>query len=138
LLQDSFSQTGQYFGRFEIVKNTSTTPPSVQLKFNTSVSNSFLEQKIASTYAKGGVAKTLSFKLTSVSAGWVGTLIPKIKLNGIVIQTESTISSVSYGSDDSYSYSVSGAAITSDGELSIEMVPNANTVAILVKEFAVS
>lgn len=138
-VQDSFfGQTGQYFGKLEVVKNTGTVPPSVQLRFNTTVNSNYSDQKIASTYAKGGVAKTLGFKLTAVTAGWAGTLVPKIKLNGATIQTETTISSVSYGSDDTYSYVVPGGSITADGELSIEVTPNANNVAILVKEFTVT
>jgi len=138
-IQDSFfGLTGQYYGRFEVVKNTGTTPPSVQLKFNTTVQNYYADQKVASTYTRQGVGKTLSFKLTSMSSGWAGSLVPKVKLNGITIQTEPTITSVSFGSDDSYSFVIPGGSITQDGELSIEFTANANTVAILVKEFTVS
>lgn len=138
-LQDSFfGLTGQYYGRFEVVKNTGTVPPSVQLKFNTTVQNYYADQKVASTYTRQGVGKTLSFKLTSMSSGWAGSLVPKVKLNGITIQTEPTITSVSFGSDDSYSFVIPGGSITQDGELSIEFTANANTVAILVKEFTVS
>lgn len=138
-IQDSFfGITGQYFGKLEVVKNTSTVPPSVQLKFNTTVSDTYADQKVATTYAKAGVAKTLSYKLTAVSPGWAGSLVPKIKLNGVTIATQTTITSVSYGSDDSYTYNIAGGLITADGELSIEMTASANTVAILVKEFEVS
>lgn len=138
LLQNSFGLTGAYYGKLEVVKDTGTVPASVRMKFNTGVSDNSTEFKVASTYTKGGVGKTLDFKLNAVSAGWIGNIIPKIKLNGVVIQTESTITSVSDGSDDSYSYTIPGASITEDGELSIEFLANCNTVAVRIKEFTVS
>lgn len=137
-VQNSFGLTGAYYGRLEIAKNTSTIPPSVQMKFNTSTTTNFADFKIASTYTKAATAKTLNFKLTALSAGWSGTLVPKIKLNGITIATQSTISSISYGSDDSYSYAIGSGLLTDDGELSIEFQANCNTVTILVKEFTVT
>jgi hypothetical protein len=137
LLQDSFGFTGAYYGKFEVVKNTLTSPPSVQMKFNTGVSKNYADFKIASTYTTQGAGKTLRFKLEALTAGWSGTIVPKIKLNQNTVQTETSITSVSYGSEDSYEYTVPGGSIYSDGELSIEFNVNSNTIAVIVKEFEV-
>jgi hypothetical protein len=136
-IQNSFGMTGQYYGKFELVKNDLTVPPSLQLKFGVEAAMIHSDFKIASTYTKAGVGKVLRFKLTSLSSGWAGVLQPKIKLNGVTIQTESDITSISYGSDDTYEYTVLGSALTQDGELSVNFTAAANTISVLIKEFEV-
>lgn len=137
LLQNSFGATGAYYGKYEIVRNDLTVPPSVQTKFNSSVTLNKADYKIASTYARQGVGKVLTIKLEALTAGWTGTIIPKIKLNQITIQTGTTINSVSYGSKDEYTFTLLGTALTQDGELSIEFNVNSNTVPLLISEFEV-
>lgn len=136
-LQESFGLTGAYYAKYEVVKNTSTVPPSVQTKFAVTTTYNYTDYKVASTYAKSGVGATLNFKMRALSAGWVGTIIPKVKLNGAVIYTGSTITSINHLADDNYSYVIPPASIVQDGELSIEFNTNCNTISVLIKDFEV-
>jgi hypothetical protein len=137
MLQDSFGFTGAYYGRFEVVKNDLTVPPSVQTKFNTGVSRNYADFKVASTYITAGTSVILKFKLQALTSGWQGIIIPKVKLNQGTIKTEASITSISNTEDTEYEYSVSGGSILFDGELSIEFNANCNTIPVLIKEFEV-
>jgi hypothetical protein len=71
------------------------------------------------------------------SASWSGTLVPKWKLDGATIKTETTITSLTT-SWVQYSYTCSGSLITADGELSLEFTPNMNAYTFYVDDFTIS
>lgn len=135
-IQNSFGFTGQFFGKYEIVKNDLTIPSSVQMKFNIGVNNNLADFKIASTYISTGLTRKLRFKLQALTPGWEGTIIPKIKLNQSLIKTENPITTIST-TETQYEYTVSGGLIGQDGELSIEFNANCNTISVLIKDFEV-
>lgn len=136
-LQESFGYTGQVYSNYQVLKNTDTTPISVQTKFSTTVQNNLLDFKVASTYTKQSIGKLLKIKMIAVSEGWAGELMPKIKLNDKTIFTGDAITSISSVDETQLEYTIPGGLITKDGELSINFQANCNNVSVNLYTFEV-
>lgn len=127
---------GQYFPKCTIVPSAVTyrvTPPSLQFTFKATTTVQKLPIKIWGTYGKASTDYDVSVYIKA-GGGWSGTIVPLICHNGGVIHTGTTISSLTTGWVK-YTYSIDGSLITSDGELSVAIIPNANTVAIYFDDF---
>lgn len=139
IVQNSFdSYYGLYYAKHKVVRDASTVPPRVQFQFLSTVSVNVQDFKVASCYTASLAGKTLEFKLLAASPGWVGTITPKVKLNGVVIQTEANIVAISDVTPATYTYVVPALSIIEDGELSIEFTVNSNTIAVYVYDFTVT
>lgn len=135
-IQNSFGGIyGSYYANGQVVRDSSTLStdgePTLNIQYNSTVAVSRAYLKVASWYANSGVAHTINYDLRANGA-WVGTLIPVIKLNGVVIKTGTSITSISNGSWDSKTLSVTSGEVTTDGELSLEFNVNSNNIAVNV------
>lgn len=137
-IQNSFGGIyGTYYSNCQTVRDTTTSPYSVRIQFNSNTVASITEMKVGSCYAKSGVPKTIDYTLKAAGA-WSGTIIPYLKLNEKIIVTGTPITSVSNGSWDSHSINALAGDITSDGELALVFNYNGNTIAVNVKDFVVT
>lgn len=138
ILQNSFGGLyGSYYANGQVTRDTTTTPYSVKVQFNSSGVTSMAEYKMGSCYAKEGVAKTVSYKIKATGA-WSGTIIPMLAINGATIVTGSAITSVSTGSFDTHTISATALEIDRDGEMALVFQYSGNTNAINLKEFSVT
>lgn len=127
---------GYYYPYHVFVKDSSTThsiAPSMRYQNSTTLAiNSFTEQPIASCFTASASGKTITFWMKCNST-WSGTINPYWRLNGSLIQSEDQIITLST-SWTQYTYSVSSGLITTDGELQLGFVVNANTIAFFVDD----
>jgi hypothetical protein len=141
-IQNSFGGIyGSFYANGQVIRDTTTLSttgePTLNVQYSSTVSVSRAYLKIASFYANSATAHTISYGLRAAGA-WTGTLIPVIKLNGIIIKTGTSITSISNGSWDSKTLSVTTGEVTADGELSLEFNINSNNIAINVGDIEVS
>ena len=129
---------GYYYPYHVFVKDSSTThsvAPSMRFQNSTTTAiNSFTEQPIASCFTDVSSGKTITFWMKCNST-WSGTINPYWRLNGALIQSETQITTLST-SWTQYTYSVSSGLITTDGELQLGFVVNANTIAFFVDDIS--
>lgn len=141
LFQNSFGITGQVFANGSYVEDTTdfrTSSPSMKLTYNTTISGVLTPIKMASFYVAGGTAKTFSYYLKRDAGAWSGSIVPQIRLNGKLIKTGTTITSLNNDWNTSYTISATAGEITEDGELSLEFIYNANNVAIRIDDVTIS
>lgn len=143
-VQNSFGSTwadGQYYAKGSYTKDSSTyrtSAPSMKMVYNSTVSNTLVPLRIVSTYVASGVARTYNYYLKADSSPtWSGSIIPILRLNGKLIKTGTTITSLTT-SWVQYTITADAADITVDGELTLEFTYNANTCAIWVDDVTVS
>jgi hypothetical protein len=133
------SGDGQYWNHFKILKSDSAyriSPPCYQFTANTTQTYQYTSVKFFSTYAVSGTQYTVGMWLKG-NAGWSGTIVPLLKLNGSTVLTGTTISSLTTGWVQ-YTYTVPASSITANGELSLELIPNTNTTTWYVDDFTVT
>jgi hypothetical protein len=127
-LQNSFGKTGQIFTNASLVQDMTTTPYSMQLVFSGTSGLQVVPLKIASLYVKIAVAISVSVQYWAPTGSWSGTIVPLLRLNGRTIATGTTLASIT-STPSTLTFNVTSEMITSDGELSIELVPNCNNIA---------
>ena len=132
LIQDCFGLAdGAYYSNGVIIKdNTILTPlgfSSLKLAFLSSVENNRSRVPVAVLYAYNGNSYTIQYKLRADGA-WTGSLIPYLYLDGQVLTTGTTITSISNGSWDTHT--ISTGAVPRNGELVLRFTINSNTTAI--------
>lgn len=140
VFQNSFGKTGTIWGNTSILRddvNYRTTAPCVAITSANTTTASNLDIKIISSYVRSSIARTYTMWIKSSHSSWAGTLTPKWKLGGILIKTESNITSLTT-SYVQYSWTCAAGLITSDGELSIEFTSNTNAYSFYVDDFSVS
>jgi hypothetical protein len=132
---------GAYYANGSILKDASTLSPlgnyTLRFVYNSVVSLSKADYIAGVMAVNSSVAQNVSYQLRA-NGVWTGTLIPMLKLNGKVIKTGTAITSISNGSWDSKSISVTPVEVTEDGELTLEFNINSNTVAINVGDITVT
>jgi parallel beta-helix repeat protein len=120
-LQNAFGQTGHYFAQHQITRVTGASPYT-EFQFNTAVTSIRFPYKIFNTFVREGVGKELTFELNTPQTIAGLTVSPVIKLNGMEVQTEPNITSVSTGNTwDEYTVNVDALDIDEDGELSLDL-----------------
>jgi hypothetical protein len=133
-LENSFGlPDGQYFANSSYVRDYTdykTSGYSMKLTNNTTLSNQIISQPMLSYGVNAGTGRTLTFWLKAVTAGWIGSITPILRLGGKIIKVGTPITSLSLDWDTSYSISATGSEIDHDGELQLEFINNANTVPI--------
>jgi hypothetical protein len=127
-LQNSFGKNGLVYTNASVMQDVTTTPYSMQLVFSGTSGLQYAPLKIASLYGKQNTELTVSISYWAPSGSWVGSMVPYLKLNGRTIITGSTISSIT-SSPSTLTFNITQDMMTSDGELSIELVPNCNSIA---------
>lgn len=141
ILNNAFGEYGTVYGFGSKTYNYSvyrTTAPSIAIQTNAALTLNQKASKVLSTMINSGASATFGFYMKSANASWSGSLLPKWRLNGNVIKTESTaVTSVSTGWMP-YSWSCASSYITANGELSLEFIPNMNTYAIYLDDFTVT
>jgi hypothetical protein len=141
ILQNSFGlPSGQVYANGIYVEDTTTyrtSAPSMKLVNTGTTTVNFAPLRMTSTYVTGGVAKTMTYYLKRDAGAWAGTIVPQLRLNGKVIKTEPTISSLTT-SWVAYTASATSGEINNDGELTLEFIYNANTVAIWIDDVSVA
>lgn len=140
VLQNAFGLWGTVYGTGSLMKESSvyrTAAPSKSVSWTGTTTGSPLDIKLWSCLCASGAGKTFTFYLKASSASWAGTLVPKWKLDGATIKTETTITSLTT-SWVQYSYTVAGGLITADGELSLELMPNMNAYTFYADDLTIS
>ena len=127
-LQNSFGKNGLVWPNASALQDTTTTPYSLQLVFNGTSGLQYAPFVVGSTYGKSSTAYTVSINYWAPIGSWSGTMIPYLKLNGVTIITGSTISSIT-ATPVTLTFNVTAGMMTDDGQLTIEVVPNCNSVA---------
>ena len=141
VLQNSFGgQYGAIYANGQVTRDTvitsTTGQPTLKFQYTNTIANNNAYTKIASWYANSSTAHTINYELRA-NGSWSGTLIPVIKLNGVIIKTGTSITSISNGLWDAKTLSVTTGEVTSDGELSLEFNVNANNIAINIGDIEV-
>jgi hypothetical protein len=132
-LQNAFGRTGHYFSNHQIVRQTGASP-STDFQFNSTISNNKFGYRLFSTFVKRDVAKDITFELNTSLAVASLNIVPRFRLNGYLIQTESAITSVSTGSTwDTYTVNVPAMSIDEDGDLEMEFVINSGAGVIRLR-----
>ncbi len=123
VLQNSFGKTGKIYGRGTIMKDSTITTPSgydtVAVTFTTTVSALDIDWIVDSRYVSAGQAQDFNFYVRA-NGSWTGSIIPKLKLNGVTVTTLSAITSISNGSWDTHNITASAGSISEDGLLTLE------------------
>jgi hypothetical protein len=139
-LQNSYSlPDGAYYANGTYTQDTTvfrTSGSSMKLVYSSTISGTTVPIKMASFYVAGGTGKTITYYLKADS-GWSGTITPQLRLNGRLIKTETNITSLTT-SWVQYTASGTSGEINRDGELSLEFVYNANSVAVWIDDITVS
>jgi hypothetical protein len=122
---------GYYYPYFVFVKDDSDTHSSgsaFRLQFNTATSgNVVTEVPLCQTYTESGSGKEFTYWVKADST-WAGSVIPLVRLNGVLVQTETTITSLTTSWVEK-TVTVDAVDITEDGRLELAFIPNANTIA---------
>jgi hypothetical protein len=130
---------GQYWANQSIQKSSATyrtTPPCWQFTFKSTMAIQVSPIKLMSFKATSGTGYTVSVYIKA-NAGWAGTIVPILRLNGKTITTGATISSLTT-SWVQYSYTANSGDVTSNGELSFEIIPNSTTHAFYFDDFTIT
>jgi hypothetical protein len=131
--------SGQYYGAFQLVKNTATyrtAPPCLAQTFKGATNYQYAPIKYFSTYVPASVTRTLSVYIKKDDT-WTGTLVPVVTLNGKDIYTGATISSLTT-SWVKYEYEITSGLITVDGELALCFIPQfTSTITVYFDDFEV-
>lgn len=138
IVSDCNVPNGQYFGTNALIESNvvyRTEAPALQLTFVGTVGIVQRHTKVWSTYVTSGQDYSVSCYIKA-GATWAGSLQPVLKLNGKTIVTGATISTVT---EDwvQYTYTTTGGLVTTNGELSLEFIVNANTIALYFDDFAI-
>jgi len=141
LLQNSYGKdSGAYYANGQYTEDAATfrtSGASMKLQYSSTISGNTVPLKIFSYYVAGGTAKTFTYYVKRDAGAWSGTIVPQIRLNGKLIKTETTISSLTT-SWVAYTASATSGQITGDGELSLEFVYNANNIAIWIDDVTIA
>ena len=129
---------GMYYANQSITKTSATfrtQAPCLQWTFETTVTQMISPVKLWSTYAASGQGYRIGVWIKKIT-GWAGTIIPVFKLNGADIYTGTTISALT---EDwvQYTYDITAGLVVSNGELSFEVIHNANVSTIFFDDFTV-
>ncbi len=127
MLQNSFGKTGLIFANASTLLDKTTTPYSLQVVFAGTSGLQNAPLKVASLYGRASTALTIIMQYIAPVGTWSGTIVPLIKLNGTTIITGSTISTID-SATRTVTFSVTDGMMTTDGEVSVEIVPNSNNV----------
>lgn len=141
LIQNSYGvASGSYYANGQYVEDSTifrTSGSSMKLQYNSTVSGTTKPVKMVSYYVAGGTAKTITYYLKRDASAWSGTITPQLRLNGKLIKTESNITSLTT-SWVQYTASATSGQISTDGELSLEFIYNANNVAIWIDDVTIA
>ncbi len=140
-IENSFGQNGKIWGAgSKMIDNDTyrTTAPSLALTWNATSTYNNTPMKLMSTMINPGSAKTFSMYIKSSNSSWAGEIVPKWRLNGTVIKTETPSLTSLPTSWTQYSWTTESNLLTASGELSLEFVPNMNTYAINIDDFEVT
>jgi hypothetical protein len=133
ILKNSFNSLwpdGFYYPYFVFCKDNEThsIAPSFRLQFASTVSTNYVQEiELSKTFVPSGDGKTISIWVKANSA-WAGTIVPRWRLNGKLIKEETSITSIGT-SWVNLTYTVADNLITTDGELVLTLLPNANNIA---------
>ncbi|MFA7220002.1 MAG: hypothetical protein WC119_05810 [Synergistaceae bacterium] len=142
IIKNSFNTyaDGMYFSNYSLTKDVSvyrTSAPSWKLLSTSTISGEYLtEASLRRVYNVAGNSKTITLWIKCDNT-WAGTIIPKWKLDNIIIKTEATISSLTTSWAE-YSYTVDGSLATWDGVLSFEVNYNANAIAVYFDDMVIT
>jgi hypothetical protein len=132
LIQDCFGMPdGAYYSNGTIVRDDTVLTPlgnaSLKLSFLTTTVNNRSRVPVAVLYAYNGNSYNVEYKLRA-SGAWTGELIPYLYLDGEVLTTGTTITSITNGGWDTHT--ISTGAVPRNGELALRVNINSNTVPI--------
>jgi hypothetical protein len=125
LLQESFGFSGAYYANASVVQDKTTTPYSLKLQYTGSSNLQTLPFKITSSWAKSGQAQTVTVDYWDTTNTWTGVLTPVLRLNGKAIMSGTNITSIT-STPATLSFAATADLITSDGDLSIEVIPTSS------------
>lgn len=89
------------------------------------------------TYAKAGVARTVTFYMKR-HASWAGSIRPSFRLNGLVVDTETEITSIDDTNWQQFIMTCPAGAITVDGVLSLDFNINGSNSPFWLDDFTVT
>ena len=128
-LTDSFGQTGLVYANASVMQNKATTPYSLQIIYAGTSGLQFAPFKVGSAWVRSNTKYTVSINYSAPTGSWTGTIVPTLRLDGKVLLTGTTITSIT-ATPATITFSPTALEITNDGELSVEVTCNSNNVAV--------
>jgi len=137
----SFGKNGTIYGNASVLQDSSvyrTSAPSLAIGWVSTSTKSNLDVKVISAYVNASTERTYAFYMKASNNSWSGSITVKWKLNGVTIKTESTAITSLTTSWASFSYTCAAGLITTDGELSLEFLPNMNNYSVYVDDIVIT
>lgn len=119
-LVNAFDITGAIYYNVAVIRKAGAAP-FLEVSFSSLLATNQSPVRVFSTFNKAGVGKTITYEINANSTISPLTLTPRVYLNGVLIQSETPITTVSTGNTwDQKVITVSAGALTEDGEVSID------------------
>lgn len=140
IIKNSFGLTdGVYYSCGNLLMDTTvhSSAPSLKFAYNTDMfNNRVTDIKVVSVYTANAIGKTITLWMKA-AAGWAGQAVPKLKLDGETIITDTTITSISTDWTQ-VSYHCHNADVTRAGVLTLEFTFSCNTSAIYFDDVTIT
>jgi len=136
---DYYFAEGSYYPKYSVVKSTNvhSSYPSLKIQMKSTYTHLEKDGKVFSTYVKVGTGKKISFYY-KMDSGWVGTIQFKARNNGLLIR-DFTSATITTGSLNwvKVELTVLDSDVVKEGELSLGIVPNGNTIPWYLDDFTI-